>query len=197
MIRNHDQLIESIKNAGIQLQDIQNYIGPIDQDHFDKPEYRINFPYGYIRPAANFRFKLQFIKDKNIQTNLSYALQLSDLFCWLLNRLNLWGIVKQMVIKNGIILMASISESISVYSAKFFSFGLNIGFNKRITRMENKKMISSDLRKDLQWLWDIRANIHIYEIKHTEYKKYSEDDYIKAVVTTRKFVNELNRFFRT
>lgn len=188
MIENDDQLRDALALVNEHIQAIQDYLG--QRTHADG---KIRFPRGFLRTAGHFRSRLVFISDSNLKKNLSYALILSDVLRWLTNRTDLAGTAKEMVIKNAIILMGSICESIAIDGTKGI-IGKKHSFCERTNRMVAKGIITSDLRNELHWLWAKRTGIHIYELDHQEYDTYGLTDYNKAVSATKSLRDALVDF---
>src|SRR5437899_2158044 len=103
----HD-LDNAIERVGAEMQEVHNYLGR----DFTRP-CRIRFPRGYIRPAAYFRNALSFVGNKTLRENLSYALMLYDVQHWILLRTDLWGVPQEMVIKDAIVLLGNIVETLT------------------------------------------------------------------------------------
>lgn len=188
MIRNNDELRDAVTAINVNIQAVQDYLG--QNSHADG---KIRFPRGFLRTAPLFRSRLGFVSNEILKRNLSYALILSDVLRWIVNRTDLGGTAQEMVIKNAIILMASISESIAVDGTKGV-IGKKHSFCERTNRMESKGIISADLRDRLHWLWAKRDGIHIYELNHQEYGTYDLADYNKAVNTTADLRTALEQF---
>lgn len=186
MIRNDGELFEAIDLASEALQDIQNYLGP--DCNWDN--VKIKFPRGYLRTASHFRRRITFLEDKNIRDNLAYAYVQTDVYLWLLNRTDLSGIAKEMTIKSAIVLIASISETLAVAGTKVV-IGKKHSFCARCDKMLEKEIISDGLCADLQWLWNARSAIHIYDINHRELEKYNMDDFNRAVLTSKQLEEDL------
>lgn len=75
---------------------------------------RIIFPSGYIRTKSYFakKYRLyEFFSNTELASNMAYALQLSDLYNFILNRFNIWGPLETMVYKAAIINYVCIIES--------------------------------------------------------------------------------------
>lgn len=191
MIENDDQLRYAVAAVNEHIQAIQDYLG--QNNHADG---KVRFPRGFLRTAFHFRSRLGFIDDETLKKNLSYALILSDVLRWLTNRTDLAGTAKEMVIKNGIILMGSVCESMAINGTKG-RIGKKHGFCERTNRMATKGMITADLRDRLHWLWDKRTGIHIYELGYQEYGTYDIADYNNAVTTTIDLRDALGRFHGT
>jgi hypothetical protein len=188
LIENDDQLRDAVADVNAHIQAIQDYLG--QGSHVDG---KMRFPRGFLRQVSHFRSRLGFINDGNLKKNLSYALILSDVFRWIINRTDLAGIAKEMVIKNVIILMGSICESMAIDGTKGV-IGKKHSFCERASRMVAEGVIDPDLRDKLHWLWDKRTSIHIYELNHQEYDTYEMADYNKAVTATKELRDSLERF---
>lgn len=189
MITDDNELKKAIDIVNEHIQQIQDYLG--QRSH---PDGKIRFPRKFIRKAAHFRDQLSFIKDTNIKDNLAYALIQSDVYRWLTNRTDIFGIAKEMIMKSGIALMGSICETMAIDATKGL-IGRRHSFCERCNRMAVKRIISEDLNNELHWLWDARAAIHIYEIDHREYEKYQIKDYNRAIIAARKLRDELYEYF--
>ena len=188
MISNDDELREAVAAVNENIQAIQDYLN--QNNHADG---KIRFPRGFLRTAPHFRSRLEFIGNETLKRNLSYALILSDVLRWIVNRTDLAGTAQEMIIKNAIILMASISESMAIDGTKGL-IGKKHSFCERANRMEAKGIISADLRDQLHWLWAKRDGIHIYELNHQEYGTYGIADYNKAITTTTNLRTALEQF---
>ncbi|TKB90424.1 MAG: hypothetical protein E8D40_11770 [Nitrospira sp.] len=191
MIENDDQLRAVVEAANDNLQAIQLYLN--QKNH---PDGKIRFPRGFLRTATQYRSRLGFIKSDTLKTNLSYTLILSDVLRWLLNRTDLAGTAKEMVIKNAIILRASICESMAIHGTKG-TIGKKHSFCERTNRMAAKGIVTSDLCDELHWLWEKRTGIHIYELDHQEYEKYEIADYNRAVSVTKDLRDALEEYHRS
>lgn len=185
-ISNDEELSKAVEYVNRQLQDIQNYLG---RKSVATP--KIRFPRGYLRNASDFRSRLSFIKDENLKKNISYTLILIDVLNWLINRTDIYGSAKEMVIKNTLVLLASISESFCVVATKGM-VGKKKSFKIRTNIMLENNIIDVSLKEELQWLWNIRDGIHFYELDHMEHGKYKMNDYNKAILAVRNLVYMLN-----
>jgi hypothetical protein len=188
MISTDRELVNAVALVNDRLQQIQNYLGDNNPDIG-----RVKIPKGYIRPVKHFKDRLHFVSDNSIKTNLAYALVQSDVYLWVINRMDLYGVAREMTLKFAIALIGSISETLAVAGTDGI-IGKRHSFCKRCDRMVELQIISDQLRKNLQWLWEIRSGIHIYDIGHTEYKKYNLKDFNRAVKAGRKFMDSLEVF---
>lgn len=76
---------------------------------------KIKIPSNYIRPKEYLVIKYhleQIAANWTVRSNIGYALQLSDLHNYILNRFNLWGSVATMLYKSAIVNLISIFEAI-------------------------------------------------------------------------------------
>lgn len=63
-------------------------------------EKRVKIPAGYIRTSGEFwkAYHLaEIVENRNTRNNISYALQLSDYYNYMLNRFNIWGSIEIML----------------------------------------------------------------------------------------------------
>ncbi|MFT6491130.1 MAG: hypothetical protein ACJAWP_000006 [Porticoccus sp.] len=184
-INNDEELAGVVSDVGEKLQQIQDYLGQNPSG-----ENKIRFPRGFIRTADHFRNKLFFIENRDVRDNLAYALILSDVYRWITNRTDLYGIAREMIIKAGIVLSGSIAETIMVEYTKG-RIGRRHGVAARCDRMAEAGMLSGRLSEELKWLWEIRGGIHIYEVGEREYERYSMADYNRAIYALRNLREEL------
>lgn len=190
MITNDDELRDAVAIVNDNIQAIQDYLG---QGNYE--DGKIRFPHGFIRTAYYFRQQLSFIIDDNLERNISYALILSDVFRWLINRTDLTGTAREMIIKNVIILMGSICESMAIDGTRD-RIGRRHSFCERATRMAKQGIITDGLRDNLHWLWEKRTGIHMYELNNMEYDTYYLRDYNRAVKVTRELRDSLDSYHR-
>ncbi len=175
-ITNEKELLDAVNSAGASMQMIQDYLAKNPQLI---SKNRIRFPRGFIRQAAYFRDRLSFVENGSLKSNLSYNMMLTDINHWIIAYTDLSGTALEMVIKWQIALMTAICEAIIKEVTKT-KIGKSNKFAERCNKMVSIKMITEPLKDELQWLWNIRANIHIGEIDGSEYQKYEMKDYIRA-----------------
>lgn len=184
-IRNNQDLSDAIEKVNLFLQEIQDYVG----NSSTRP-HRIRFPRGHIRTARYFRSRVFFVIDEILQRNISYALMLHDLHHWILTRMDLIGTVKEMLIKDAIVLLGNIAETLTRIPMPSES-ARKKSYNKRTQTLESMRVISASLHTDLKWLWETRCKCHIYLAKMHEYSLYTMTDYNRAVTTLRSFCDAL------
>ena len=101
---------EKFDEAGKLLKELEDLIREDYQtpkENIDISKYEgIKFPPNYIRTAEYFRREYNLDKLISISTkidNIAYSLQLSDFFNYLINRFHVYGIIKNLLIKQSII----------------------------------------------------------------------------------------------
>lgn len=91
-----------------------NYKPPITNFALDRIE-KISFPAGYIRTVDSFkqRYHLgEICLKRETRQNIAYALEVSDLINFILNRVNIWGSVETILFKLAIVNLVSVMEAI-------------------------------------------------------------------------------------
>ena len=185
-INNDAELAAAVTKAGDLLQEIQAYA----KRDFSKPA-KVRFPRGYIRPASEARTRLGFLSNSPLKSNISYTMLLSDVQHWLLVRTDLSGTVKEMVIKLQIFLLGSIIES----STKIFLKGKCGGhYGKRTEYLANADIISAHLQSELDWLWELRNKMHLFQLDNTEWLStdYTVANHNRAVRAFKALLEALN-----
>jgi|WetSurMetagenome_2_1015567.scaffolds.fasta_scaffold149530_2 hypothetical protein len=173
----------------------------------------INIPDRYIRTAHYFRteYKLSDLISDEIQiNNIAYSLQISDLHNYFINRFNLFGVIKNLYLKNSIINLFSIEEAILYstasslndfcsYNGKLCYYHEKCGFYIRrrnqltfyslIETYKNKIGFHHDKFRELMFkLKEIRDYIHISDVQYSELvekDKYSLDQYNNSMAVLR------------
>jgi hypothetical protein len=156
---------------------------------------KIRFPRGYLRKAEFFRERYWFIRDHNLRRNIAYTLILSDVYRWLLNRTDLWGTAREMIIKEGVCLVGSLCESITKDVAKDIC-GKHARFKQRTAAMVKHGMISGEVKKLVHALWDWRNCEHLFLLNEWKYNKYTLKHYNDAIRTLRALRVSLDKYFR-
>ena len=185
-IHNDEELAVAVTKAGELLQEIQNYV----KRDFSKPA-KVRFPRGYIRPASEGRTRLGFLDNSHLKSNISYTMLLSDLQHWLLVRTDISGTAKEMLIKLQIFLLGSIIES----ATKVFLKGKCGGnYAKRTAYLEQGGIISADLHTELDWLWELRNKMHLFQLENTEWLStdYTVASHNRAVRAFKALLEALN-----
>jgi hypothetical protein len=185
-IENDEDLAVAVQEAGRLVQEIQNYA----QRDFTKTA-KLRFPRGYLRTASQARARLGFLDSSHLKSNISYTMMLSDLQHWLLVRTDLSGTAKEMVIKLQLFLLGSIVESIT----KVYLRGKCGGnYARRTLYLEEHRIVSAALRADLDWLWELRNRMHLFQLDNTEWLStdYTVANHNRAVRAFKKLLDVLN-----
>lgn len=185
------ELIEKlVARIGADLQALENHL----KTKGDR-RLTIRFPRGYLRTARQFRERYWFIRDAILRRNIAYTLILSDVYRWLLNRTDLWGTAREMIIKEGQCLIGSLCESITKDAARNIC-GKKVGFKERTAAMVKNGMIPEALKNDLDELWDWRNREHLFLLDEWEYGKYTLKQYNNSIRTLWALRESLDGFFR-
>lgn len=155
---------------------------------------KIRFPRGYLRKAEFFRDRYWFIHDPNLRRNIAYSLILSDVYRWLLNRTDLWGTAREMIVKEGVCLAGCLCESITKDAARDIC-GKNARFKQRTAAMVKHGMISANLKTAIDALWDWRNREHLFLLDEWEYGTYTLKHYNDAIRTLRALREALDAHF--
>lgn len=173
-------------------------------------EKRINIPAGYIRTSGEFWNKYHLadlVESRNTRNNISYALQLSDYYNFLINRFNVWGSIEIMLYKQAFVNLVSIIEALILESSNrinsFCKQCQNIGKCKNnICKKdrENMKFAAEKLfelgvldinemeKNRLIELYDLRNKIHIRLNNQNEFLdcKYNRTLYNEVIELLQK-----------
>lgn len=157
---------------------------------------KIRFPRGYLRQAVHFRQRIWFLRNETLRRNLAYAYILSDIFRWLINRTDLYGIAREMVIKEGICLAGAIAESITKSVGVEEGWcGRQTNFKQRCEQLQNNNVITRQTCAELHWLWDTRQNEHIFLVPDREHEMYELQHYNRAIRAIQSMKEEMNAYF--
>lgn len=171
---------------------------------------RINIPAGYIRTSEEFRSKYhlgELVESHNTRKNISYALQLSDFYNFLVNRFNLWGSIEIMLYKQAFVNVVSIIEALILESSNrinhFCKQCQNIGkCQNNICKKDRENMKSAVVRlcelgildinevekNRLIELYNLRNKIHIRLNDQNEFLdgKYNMNLYNEVIELLQK-----------
>ncbi len=189
MISNDTELENVATKAGKLLQEIQNYLGSDT-----KPKGKVRFPRGYLRTAAELRKKFWFINDQIALKNISYNLMFIDVLRWLGNRTDIYGTARKMMLKQGLVLFGSLIETICIKCTEGI-IGKNKKFKERTKQMVANGMITKQLERDLNLVWDKRSNVHIYLVSLNEHEHYNSDVFNKAKSALDDLRNQMDKYF--
>jgi hypothetical protein len=208
------ELFRTVTNAldNLEIEIRLTYDTP--KENIKKEDFLLaNIPDRYIRTADYFRtnYRLNEMISNRIQiNNIAYSLQIGDFFNYVLFRFNLFGVIKNLFIKNAIINIFSIQEGI-LYSAaitlnKYCKDGDNVcknhstcpyyiksrnklTFNSLIQTFKDKVGFHHDRYREIMFkLKEIRDNVHIEDVKYSEWaetERYSIEQYHDALLSLR------------
>jgi hypothetical protein len=190
-IDSEDDLRAASAEAGRLLQLIQDYCAVNERTHADFPAAKVRFPRGFIRTADRQRSRLRFIRDSSLRGNLAYTLILSDTVLWLSLRTDVWGVPLEMLTKLYAFLIGTLCESIT---KNYLAGRCGQNFKRRNAWMLEQGIIDEPLKDDLDWLWDTRNNMHLFQLDQLEYENhYDIHCHIRAVRTFRRLLAALDQ----
>lgn len=185
-IENDKELAQAVIDAGLLLQEIQDYA----RRDFSKSA-KVRFPRGYLRTADQARSRLDFLENPHLKSNISYMMLLSDVQHWLLVRTDLDGIAKEMIIKLQFFLLGTIAESLT---KTFLKGKCGKNYKRRTEYLKEHGIINEDLRLKLDWIWEMRNKMHLFRLEETEWSstEYTVTNLDKAVVAFKELLTALN-----
>jgi hypothetical protein len=97
-----------------------------------------------------------------------------------------------MIVKASLVTLGSIAEAILVdhYTGKM---GARQRFTSRTNRLLSEEIISVELKKNLDWLWDMRCRQHLYELTHAEFDLYEITDHKRAIAAVSNLFEALGK----
>jgi hypothetical protein len=194
-INNLEELKTAAETAGNLLQDIQNYCQKNDLNWAECQNAKVKFPAGFIRTASIQRARMPFLDNMALKSNLAYTLILSDVILWLSLRTSLWGTPKEMLTKLYVFLIATLCESIT---KEYLKGVCGKNFKPRNQYLLDTKIIDSRLKDDLDWLWDTRNRMHLFQLEEREYEnEYDQQCHQRCVQAFRDLLKSLSRHKQT
>ena len=190
MIENDDELRAAVGQASSLLQGISDYAKANPATSVD---LRVRFPRGFLRTNGEARRSFAFVEDNTLRSNISYAIMAHDVLRWIIQRTDLSGQAKEMVIKEGVCLIASICESLTIYPGEY-SLGRGNGYENRVRRLHELAVIDMATQDDLIWLWSKRGHEHLFDVPIRELSLYSMDDWIRSIRGYRALREGLERW---
>lgn len=186
---------------------------PVKNYRVDDME-RIQIPSGYIRTSAHFFAKYhlnEIVKDFQVRNNISYSLQVSDFYNYLVNRFHIWGSVETVFFKNAII------NHVSILEALVFECANNIcspdgckkinnckrHFNKKqrensfkaLKRLKEIGVVDYDDKKiaRIKEIIDLRNRVHIRLAKENEFNSsdFCLSLYNEVVLLTQNLAEDI------
>jgi len=179
------ELATAIKQADDLIQAMHDYAGR----DFTKG-WKLRFPRGYVRTAEAQRQRLSFLANGVLKDNIAYTLILSDTTHWLLVRTDVSGTIKEQLIKLHLFLLGALVESITKVHLKG---KCGKGYKERIAYLLDQNSINQSLKGDLDWLWDMRNNMHLFLVTNSEYScpDYTTANHNRAVRAFKSLITTL------
>jgi len=185
-IENDHDLEAAVGQASDLLQQIQDYCSR----KYNK-KAKVRFPRGFLRTAGEQRARLSFVDDSDLESNLAYCLILSDTIYWVLTRTDISGTAEEMMIKMQIFIGGTLVESITKDYLKDVRNPKNT-YKKRTQTLVKLGIIDDRLKEELDWIWDTRNNMHLFQLTEREYvNEYNASSQIRAARAFREFVDTL------
>lgn len=188
-ITNDRELVAAATEAGRLLQEIQDYVGRTPNDMA-----KVRFPRGFLRTADDHRATLRFVEDRVLRTNLAYTLMLSDAVTWLLWRTDITATAKDMLTKLCIFISGTLVES----TLREFLHGICGGsYKDRTAYLRAQGIIAEQLHADLDWVWDLRNNMHLFKLDEPEYENpYNAEAHNRCTTSWQQLRESLSRHGR-
>lgn len=189
-IKNDRELAEASAKAGELLQAINDYCVAQNKTIADVPESKVRFPRGFIRTAAYQRSRFPFLSCHDLKSNIAYTLMLSDTILWLALRTDISGMAKDMLYKLFLFLVGTVTES----TTKEYLKGIcGKSYKTRTEYLEQEGIIDQALKNELDWLWDTRNRMHLFQLDGREYKNdYCPENHHRAIKAFRCLLNSLS-----
>jgi hypothetical protein len=180
-----------IEGKIISLNDIIRELEPCFKER--KPDdvfSHIRFPWGIIHSTNDYRKYFPFIQNSTLKTNIAYTLQLTDVFKWIIRWFDLKGVVREMLIKTGIIIFTCIQEALAYdFVDNYVSEAVNKKYSKNLDKLLKFKIITQDQYKDFDRCRRKRDDIHLHRLVQPEREKYTLNDYNYAGGCINKMKN--------
>ena len=175
-------LADVVEVASTALQEIQDRTGRKNVQNA-----RVSFPRGCLQKVATIRKSLPDLSNELLIRNISYSLMMLDVLRWLLIRTDLASTAASMTCKEVICIYGSICESLlSEVTPKSKK-----SFKKRSQWLVEKNVIGPELRTEIDWIWSIRTNEHLYIVDDLEHEMYNRNDVNRAGKAFYNFCEKL------
>ena len=193
-ISNDHELREAATEASRLIQEIHDYCRTNGKTIAEVPDAQVRFPRGFIRSAGYQRSRFPFLTDPDLKSNIAYTLILSDTTLWLAIRTDLAGTAKDMLLKLFIFLVGTIVESTT---KEYLKGRCDRNFKGRNEFMKTEGIISEELQRDLDWLWDTRNRMHLFQLKEREWvNDYDMENHKRTIVAFRGLLAALTKDYR-
>lgn len=150
----------------------EGYNPPIRNFAVDFNE-RVKIPSGYVRTTADFYedYHLsELVFENNTKKNISYALQLSDYYNFIVNRFYVWGSIETMIYKQMFINVVSIIEALVLECAN----RVNDGCNECIEKGRCESKINKQARGNMKFAAEKLYDLGILDISKEKFERLIE-----------------------
>jgi hypothetical protein len=151
---------------------------------------RLRFPRGFLHTAQTHRQAFPFVKSGLLRKNLGYAFMLADVYWWILYRTDLASVPQDMVVKAALALQGGIVEAL-LNDALAGIMGKHASFRKRTEKLVELKIIAGALEGELNWLWEMRNQQHLYGLSISEFDFYKRGDLERAMAAVESLMAAL------
>ena len=206
--------ISSLLSRNEELIREEGYNPPLDNFTIEK-ENRIKMPQRYIRTSKEFWIQYhlnEIVDNRNTKNNISYALQLSDYYNYLVNRFYIWGSIEIMLYKQAFVNIVSIIEALILKTSnninKYCQKCPKIGqCGKNLTKDDRSNMKKSTLKlwklgildfeeeeiKEIIDMYDYRNKIHIRLNEQNEFLDniYNMELYNRSISYSKRIDDKL------
>ena len=188
-ISNYKELQAVAEKTSELLQEIHNYCANKNKTIAEVPESRVRFPRGFIRTAEYQRSRFPFISNADLKANIAYTLILSDTILWLAVRTDIFGTARDMLYKLFIFLVSSVIENTT---KEYLKGHCGKNFCKRNGYLVDHGIISDDFREEIDWVWEIRNKMHIFQLDELEWENdYDVSTHVRCIGAFRGLLDVL------
>lgn len=211
---NNNKVISELLAENEKLLKDSGYNPPSNNFAVEKDE-RIKVPAGYIRKSGDFwkEYHLaDLVASQNTRNNISYALQLTDYYNFLVNRFYVWGSIERMIYKQAFVNVISIIEALVLECANRMNHYCkkcpNIAKCKNNLCKDDREKMKRTVSKLCEMgvlefeekekeriieLYDLRNRIHIRLNEQNEFldNKYNVDLYNETICLLKSIDEQL------
>lgn len=185
-IKNEKELAAASAKASELLQAINDYCVAQKKTIADVPNSKVRFPRGFIRTASYQRSRFPFLDCYALKSNIAYTLMLSDTILWLAVRTDITGMAKDMLYKLFLFLVGAVIESTTKEHLKGIC---GKHYKLRTEYLVNNQIITDALKSELDWLWDTRNKMHLFQLEGREYENdYCPENHHRAIKAFRELL---------
>ena len=182
-----EEIADLAEAAGEAMQEIQTSLG--HQTYVS--EARVRFPRGYVRTAAGIYNNLPDIGNYTKRRNFAYQMMRADVCRWLLTRTDVFGQIQSVLVAEHICILA--------YGVEFFVKSLTYRcvrrrrpFKRHTQYLVDTKVITRELKIELDWIWDIRTHEHLDATSDLRHCTHDQGDFNRAMAAWNEFMRTLH-----